>query len=92
MTDETYLKQAVDEARRSKSEDGRPHPKVGVVVVSQDGTVTAAHRGELGAGDHAEFTVLEKKLSGAKLSGATVLLPSSRAPLATIRRCHVQSD
>ena len=72
MTDETYLKQAVEEARRSRSEDGRPHPKVGVVIVSEDGTVTAAHRGELGPGDHAEFTVLEKKLGAAKLINATV--------------------
>ena len=65
MNDSDYLRTAVDQARLSRSEDGRPHPKVGVVVVSSDGTVTTAHRGEISAGDHAEFTVLEKKLSKA---------------------------
>ena len=72
MNDHDHLRAAVDQARQSKSEDGRPHPKVGVVVVASDGTITAAHRGEIAAGDHAEFTALEKKLSTASLAGATV--------------------
>src|SRR5450755_69825 len=72
MNDYEHLRIAVDQARQSKNEDGRPHPKVGVVVVASDGTITTAHRGEIAAGDHAEFTVLEKKLSTAALVGATV--------------------
>lgn len=72
MTDDDYLRLAVEQARLSNSEDGRPHPKVGVVVVAVDGTVTTAYRGELGPGDHAEFTVLEKKLPLAALAGSTV--------------------
>jgi pyrimidine deaminase RibD-like protein/NTP pyrophosphatase (non-canonical NTP hydrolase) len=70
--DEKHLRTAVHLAHESKSEDERPHPKVGVVVVATDGTMTTAYRGELGAGDHAEYTVLEKKLPSAKLAGATV--------------------
>jgi pyrimidine deaminase RibD-like protein/NTP pyrophosphatase (non-canonical NTP hydrolase) len=71
MNDYEHLRTAVDQARQSKSEDGRPHPKVGVVIVASDGTITTAHRGEIDAGDHAEFTALEKKLSMAALAGAT---------------------
>ena len=70
--DEKHLQAALEEAPKSAHEDERPHPKVGVVVVSTDGTVTTAFRGECGSGDHAEYTALEKKLSGAKLAGATV--------------------
>lgn len=70
--DSKYFLMAVNEARRSKSEDGRPHPMVGVVIVCKDGTVTTAYRGECGKGEHAEYTALEVKLSAAKLAGATV--------------------
>ncbi len=38
-----------------------------------DGKITdTAFRGELGAGDHAEYTLLEKKLTGANLERATL--------------------
>ena len=53
---------AIDEARRSVGEDERAHPKVGAIVV-KDGTILAtAYRGEMGKGEHAEYTALEKKL------------------------------
>lgn len=69
----TYMLLAVDEAKKSKAEDDRFRPKVGAVLVL-DGTVLAmAHRGELGAGDHAEFTLFEKKLPNIDLIGATLL-------------------
>ena len=63
---------AVAEARKSKSEDGRVHPKVGVVVVKQGRVLATAYRGEQGKGDHAEFTALEKKLPDVAVAGATV--------------------
>jgi pyrimidine deaminase RibD-like protein len=67
-----FMEMAVTAARKCEPEDGRVHPKVGVVVV-RDGVVLAtAYRGELGAGDHAEFTALEKKLPDAVVAGATV--------------------
>ena len=74
MTDPvlTYMRLAVDEAKKSKSEDDTHHPKVGVVIVRDKVVLGSAHRGELGAGDHAEFTLLEKKLSEVELKGATL--------------------
>jgi len=42
--------------------------------VVRDGKVLArAHRGELAEGDHAEYTALERKLPGEKLSGCTLI-------------------
>jgi pyrimidine deaminase RibD-like protein/NTP pyrophosphatase (non-canonical NTP hydrolase) len=70
--DGKYMRAAIAEAHKCTSEDGRIHPKVGVVVV-KDGIVLAeAYRGERDAGDHAEFTALKKKLEGKTIAGSTV--------------------
>ena len=40
----------------------REDPKVGLILVDKDYRfICAAHRGELRAGDHSEFTALERK-------------------------------
>lgn len=70
--DRRFMELAVAEARKSRSEDDDVHPKVGVVVVKDGKEVVTAYRGELGEGDHAEFTALEKKLRDDPIAGATV--------------------
>lgn len=54
---------AVQVAGQSPSEDQRPHPKVGAVLVKDEQILESAFRGELAPGDHAEYTLFEKKLS-----------------------------
>ncbi len=66
------MEMAVAEAAKSTPEDRLPRPRVGVVVVKDDKVLAVAHRGELEPGEHAEFTVLEKKLSNEQLAGSTV--------------------
>jgi len=51
-------------------DDGKAGPKVGAVLVKPDGTVETACRGELRHGDHAEFTLLERKNRGNRLDGS----------------------
>lgn len=64
---------AIEEAKKSENErDRRIHPKVGVVVVQNGKVLACAHRGEIQLGDHAEYTVLERKLSSTNLTGATL--------------------
>src|SRR5262245_27352874 len=76
--DRSHMERAVEEARRQAERYGGgeekewPDPLVGCVVVTCDGRVEAGYRGELYPNDHAEFTVLEKKLRGVGLEGATV--------------------
>jgi pyrimidine deaminase RibD-like protein len=53
-------------------EEKRVHPRVGVVVVKGGAVLATAYRGELGKGEHAEFTALEKKLPDEIVAGATV--------------------
>ncbi|HXD31606.1 MAG TPA: deaminase [Pyrinomonadaceae bacterium] len=67
-----HMEEAVKQAVASKSEDSRTHPRVGVVVVPKDGKVIYAHRGELEAGEHAEYTALERKMKEQNLAGAIV--------------------
>ncbi|HET9164857.1 MAG TPA: deaminase, partial [Candidatus Angelobacter sp.] len=68
-----YFRLAIEEARKSVDEqDGRIHPRVGVVVVKDGKMLAAGHRGELEKGEHAEYTVLERKLKNETLTGATV--------------------
>ena len=70
--DRKFMERAVEEARKSRNEDNRVHPKVGVVIVKDGNELAAAYRGELSAGEHAEFTALEKKLADVEIAGATV--------------------
>jgi pyrimidine deaminase RibD-like protein len=70
--DREFMELAIEQARKSVSESGRDSPKVGAVVVKEGKVVTTAFRGELGEGEHAEFTALERKLPDEVLAGATV--------------------
>jgi pyrimidine deaminase RibD-like protein len=69
--DRKFAQMAIEEARRSTPEDGRVHPRVGVVVVKDGHILASAHRGEIPE-CHAEYVALEKKLTDVSLSGATV--------------------
>lgn len=62
------MRQSVPEPRK----DGKASPKVGAVLVKPDGKIETAYRGELRHGDHAEFTLLERKNRGNKLDGSTL--------------------
>ena len=61
---------AIEEMNKSLNEprsDGKVPPKVGAILLFPDGKIERAHRGELRDGDHAEFTLLERKLGNKKL-------------------------
>jgi ATP-dependent DNA helicase RecG len=60
------MKESVHEPR----EDGKSNPIVGAVIRKSDGTIETACRGELRWGDHAEFTLLERKNRDQRLDGA----------------------
>ena len=79
-----HMRLAIDEAKASKAEDERAHPRVGAVLVRDGKVLASGHRGELGAGDHAEFTVFEKKVPGIDLTGSTLFTTCSLARLVAI--------
>lgn len=69
------MEKAIEVMRLSIPEerkDGKPNPLVGAVLLRQDGTIETAARGELREGNHAEFTLLERKCIGEKLEGAVL--------------------
>lgn len=66
-----YMKLAVEVMKKSIPERKKkdPSPYVGAVLVFPDGTVETAYRGEFREGDHAEYTLLDKKNRHRELSG-----------------------
>lgn len=66
-----YMKLAVEVMKKSIPEHKKkdPSPYVGAVLVFPDGTVETAYRGEFREGDHAEYTVLDKKHRQKDLTG-----------------------
>lgn len=84
-----FMELAIKVMRQSVSEsrtDGKIDPKVGAVLYKPDGTIETACRGELRHGDHAEYTLLERKNRGNKLDGS--ILFATLEPCAKGARKH----
>ncbi len=58
-----YMQEAIKAMKGSMDERNKntPSPRVGAVIVFPDGTYETAYRGEFREGDHAEYTLLDKK-------------------------------
>lgn len=67
-----FMELAMELASKCVSEEGKISPKVGAVVVRDGVILASAYRGELKPGEHAEYTLLERKLNGVDLEGATL--------------------
>lgn len=69
------MEKAVEVMRQSISEprlDKKASPLVGAVLCKPDGGVETAFRGELRHGDHAEYTLLERKHRDERLDGSVL--------------------
>jgi ATP-dependent DNA helicase RecG len=83
-----YMKMAVEVMKKSIQEPRKDKvsPKVGAVLIKPDGKVETAYRGELRHGDHAEFSLLERKNRAVPLDGS--LLFATLEPCAPGARKH----
>lgn len=76
------MEKSIQESRR----DRKASPLVGTVLCMPNGSIETAYRGELRDGDHAEYTLLERKQHGTKLDGSVLF--STLEPCAPGARAH----
>lgn len=72
-TNRELMERAVDVMNQSMAEgrdDKKVSPRVGALILKPNGEIETAYRGELRDGDHAEFTLLERKNRASKLDGS----------------------
>jgi pyrimidine deaminase RibD-like protein len=69
-SDRKFMALAIDLARKCQSKPD--DPLVGAVAVADGRILGKAHRGEVEAGEHAEYTLLERHLKDVSLAGATI--------------------
>ncbi len=90
--DRKFARLAIEEARKSISEDdNRPHPKVRAVVVKDHKVLSTAFRGERPE-NHAEYIALEEKLADEAAARATCTQRWSPARLAITLKFRAPTD
>jgi pyrimidine deaminase RibD-like protein len=72
LTERDLMLKAIAQSQMCVSEPGKVSPMVGAVIAQDNHLLGEAFRGELALGEHAEFTLLERKLSSETLAGATL--------------------
>jgi pyrimidine deaminase RibD-like protein len=72
FSDRDLMVRTIELARKCVSESGKISPKVGSLVARDGLALGDAFRGELTPGEHAEFTLLERKLPAETLAGSTL--------------------
>lgn len=83
-----YMEMAIEVMNKSIQEprDDKVSPKVGALLIKTNGEIESAFRGELRHGDHAEFTLLERKNRAVSLNDS--LLFATLEPCAPGARKH----
>ena len=80
---EEIYKKAIELADKCVSEDSEIRPKVSAILLENTKIVSTAFRGELEPGEHAEYTLLKKKIKDYDFNNSTLII--------TLEPCTVRS-
>lgn len=72
LTDRQLMELAIEISANCVSEPGKVSPRVGALIARNGVLLDFAYRGEVKAGEHAEYTLFERKLPRARLSDAVL--------------------
>jgi pyrimidine deaminase RibD-like protein len=72
LSERDLMLRAISQARSCKSEPGKVSPMVGAVIARDMRVIGEGFRGELAPGEHAEYTLLERKLPDEMLAGSVL--------------------
>jgi len=76
LTFREYMELAVEVMKESvhESREDKTSPMVGAVLVRPDGSFETGYRGEMREGDHAEYTLIDRKNRAEKLDGSLLFV------------------
>ena len=85
IVNEEFFEKAIELANKCVSEDGEIRPKVSAILIRNDEIIETAFRGELNPGEHAEYTLLKRKIDTKNFDFTNTTLITTLEPC-TVRK------
>lgn len=86
ILNEKLFERAIELANKCFSEDGEIHPKVSAILIRNNEIIETAFRGELSPGEHAEYTLLKRKIDSKNFDFTNTTL------ITTLEPCTVRTS
>lgn len=77
------IQKSIEISKKCLSENRKISPKVGVVLIKDNHIIETAYRGEIEQGEHAEYTLIERKLKGYNFENSILIT--------TLEPCTIRS-
>ncbi len=86
IVNEEFYEKAIELANKCVSEDGNVRPKVSAILIRDNKIIVSAFRGEIKSGEHAEYTLLKRKMDSKSFDFTNTTL------ITTLEPCTVRTS